>query len=48
MRPRPDAAENAQGTFEGDPTYTASMRPRPDAAENAGSDFRTATKTPLQ
>ena len=35
MRPRPDAAENAQGADVVRRTRLASMRPRPDAAENA-------------
>ena len=35
MRPRPDAAENAQDcTIVGRVHVPASMRPRPDAAEN--------------
>ena len=35
MRPRPDAAENADDPIERKLDGSASMRPRPDAAENA-------------
>ena len=34
MRPRPDAAENADVDIDNELTTLASMRPRPDAAEN--------------
>ena len=34
MRPRPDAAENADVRIAVSPAAAASMRPRPDAAEN--------------
>ena len=36
MRPRPDAAENAEIDFTNAEQREASMRPRPDAAENGG------------
>ena len=39
MRPRPDAAENAEAGLRLDLDLDASMRPRPDAAEN-GRRFR--------
>ena len=34
MRPRPDAAENAEAITDQIRLVRASMRPRPDAAEN--------------